>query len=227
MEELQLLRSVVRALAGFCLVAVASCSASSSAPPPAAPPAPSVIADLAAFDKTPNEATWLPVHADIVTQQPNTYEGAVIRTLGSGRVPASIVNDAVVDMGAIDWGGTIKWLRDINIGARGSNPTMTRETAKLTWMMFSLRSSWATDFVDLTRMDLRAATPYVVPQANLSNVDFAQAEISGSTWVGTELMNASFGDAIVDGPLYCTSCSWGSSVVPETLQLQYGKWVAR
>lgn len=228
MKEFELVRSVVRALSGLCLIAAASCSGSSaSAPPPQAPPNPSVVADLAAFDKNPNQATWLPVHADIVTVSPNTYEGAVIRTLSSGRVPANIVDDAVVDMGAIDWAGAIKWLRDINIGARGSNPTVTRGTAKLTWMMFSLRSSWAADFVDLTRMDLRASSPYLAPQVNLNNVDFAQALLSGSTWVGTSLLNTSLGDAVVDGPLYCTSCTWGTSVVPGKLRYDYDKWVAR
>jgi hypothetical protein len=228
MKELQLVRSVVRVLAVVALVAAASCGgAKSDAPPPQAPPNPSVVADLAAFDKNPNQATWLPVHADIVTQQPNTYEGSVVRTLGSGRVPANIVNDAIVDMGAIDWGGTIKWLRDVNIGARASNPTMTRETAKLTWMMFSLRSSWANDFVDLTRTDLRAPSPYLAAQANLNNVNFAEARLTGSSWVGVSLLNSSFGDAVVDGPLNCTGCSWGSAIVPAALTLQYGRWVAK
>lgn len=224
-----MVRSVVRALTGICLVVAASCSGgSSSAPAPQAPPNPSVVADLAAFDKNPNAATWLPVHADIVTQQPGSYESAVIRTLASGRVPANIVNDAVVDMGAIDWIGTMKWLRAINVGARSaSNATLTRGTAKLTWMMFSLRSTWATDFVDLTRMDLRAATPYLASQVNLNNVDFAQAEISGSTWVGVQLLNASFGDAVVDGPLTCIGCSFGNAVLPGTLTLQSSKWMQK
>lgn len=229
MKEFQLVRSFVRAVAGLCLVAAASCGGSnSSAPPPQAPPNPSVVADLAAFNKNPNATTWPPVHADIVTQQPNTYEGAVIRTLAGGRVPPSIVNDAIVDMGAIDWIGTMKWLRAINVGSRSAkDATLTRGTAKLTWMMFSLRSSWATDFVDLTRMDLRAAPPYLASQVNLNNVDFAQAEITGSTWAGIQLLNASFGDAVVDGPLSCAGCSFGNSIVPVTLTLQNGKWLQK
>lgn len=223
-----MVRSVVRALSVLGMIAAASCGGSSSAPPPQAPPNPSVVADLAAFDKNPTQATWLPVHADIVTQQPNTYEAAVIRTLSGGRVPANIVDDAVVDMGAIDWVGTIKWLRDINIAAGvNADPSRARSTAKLTWMMFALRSSWATDFVDLTRMDLRAPSPYLAPQVNLNNVDFAQAHLSGSTWVGASLLNTSLGDAVIDGPLYCTGCSWGSSVVPSVLRYDYGKWIAR
>lgn len=228
MKELELVRNVFRALAGLCIVAAASCSGgNASAPPPPAPPNPAVVADLAAFDKNPTPSTWLQVHADIVTQSPNTYEAAVIRTLARGRVPANIVNEAVVDLGAMDWSGAMKWLRDINIGARGFDPTMTRETARLTWMMFALRSSWATDFVDLTRMDLRTASPYLASEVNLNNVNFAQARLSGSTWVGISLYNASFGDATVEGPLRCTACSWGNMVVPGTLTLQYGKWVAR
>lgn len=229
MKESKLVRTAVRALTGLCLVVAASCGGgSSSAPAPQAAPNPSVVADFAAFDKNPNAATWIPVHADILTQQPSSYQSTVIRTLASGRVPADIVDDAVVDMGTIDWIGTMKWLRAINVGARSaSNATLTRGTAKLTWMMFSLRSSWATDFVDLTRMDLRTATPYLASQVNLNNVDFAQAEIAGSKWVGVQLLNASFGDAVVDGPLTCTGCSFGNAVLAGTVTLQNAKWVQR
>jgi hypothetical protein len=228
LESTQLVRKIFMALVNVCTVALVACSHDASAPPPPAPPNPSVVADMTAFDKNPNPATWAALHADIVTQPPNTYEANVIRTLSSGRVPKDIITDAVVDLAALDWGGAMKWIRNVNLGARsGMNTTTVRGSARLAWMMFTMRSSWATDFVDLTRMDLRATSPYLASQVNLNNVDFAQTQITGSTWVGVSLLNASFDGAVIDGPLNCTACSWGSAIMPGTVTLRYGKWVAR
>jgi len=196
----------------------------------AAQPAPvnaAATADVVTFEKNPTPATWEALHADLVSQQLTVAaESDIVRALSTGRVPANLFTATVVDLATLDWVGTVKWVRTVNVAARAtSDTTAARSTAKMAWLMLAIRSSWAADFVDFSRMDLRASGDYLGRSVNLTNVDFAQSELSGANWIDASLNSANFDDVRVDGVLRCTNCLFGTVRYPSTLTLEYGKWV--
>jgi hypothetical protein len=220
------------AFAATLLLALTACGQAKStlsATTPAPTEVPQMVDDVDAFRNNPTSATWEKIHDDM-TSGPisQSTESRVVDALIEKDIEPRIVRATAIDLATNDWAGTMKWLRSYNIAARtdkSQGPTTIRRTADLAWMMFSLRSSFSADFVDMSGMDLRSSLPIVGQSINLNNVDFSGGRLSGGTWTRSVLSNAKFDSLQVDGPLFCRECAWSSLHASATLVGD--KWLVR
>lgn len=191
---------------------------------------PKMASDIAAFEKDQSLSNWEALHEDIL-KGPLTgdAESRIVEIFATKPVPRRIVNAAVIDLSTVDWAGTMKWIHQINVAAKidPEGAQMVKGTARLAWLMLTLRASYANDFVDLSRTDLKADDPFVGQSMNLTNVDFSGSELRGGKWHNSNLTNATFNGTGVDGALQCINCTWGSLQFPGVVTLTDGKWVPR
>ena len=156
-------------------------------------------------------------------------ESSVIDALARQPVPVRVLDAAAVDLATSDWAGTMKWVRAYNVMAQ-TNPapagrTTVAATAHLAWLLLALRAAYAKDAVDLTRTDLRDADAYIGQAMNFANVDFSESRLSGGQWHGSNVGGASFSNVLLNAPLQCSGCTFGSVKYPGTVALRNGQWV--
>jgi hypothetical protein len=192
----------------------------------------SMGSSIAAFQRNPTVATWEPLHEDVL-KGPLTSndESRIVEVLGSTPIPRRILAAAAVDLASVDWVGSMRWVHQLNVASR-TDPSpqgraMVRNTARLAWLLLTLRASYVNDFVDLAHADLRIDSGAIGQAMNLANVDFSGSELSGGTWHNANVGNAVFNGASVDGVLRCANCTFGSLQYSGSVTLTDGKWVPR
>jgi hypothetical protein len=192
---------------------------------------PGVLADIAAFRAKPNDATWEPVHNDLVRSAPSAdSQSSLIQALSGTDIPRAYVEAAAIDLADTDFQGAVRWIRLVNVAAR-TDPSpaaqaKVRRSAFLAWLVLALRTSIDSNGVDMTQMDLRCNEKFVGQGANFDNVDFSGSIFSAGTWRYVTLTDARFDGAQTNGPLLCANCIWGRQPFPGTMALQRGVWGA-
>jgi hypothetical protein len=192
----------------------------------------SITPFVAAFEESPTVANWENLHAQLIKAPiAAPTEARIVGVLVAKPLPRNILDAAAVDLATLDWGGTVELLRKLNVVAR-SDPSpqgvrMVGDTARLAWLMLTLRANYSIESVDLSYTDLKAGTPSVGQSMNLANVDFSGSELRGTTWRNSNLTDAIFDRTDVAGVLRCTNCTFGTLQYPGTVTLAGGKWVPR
>ncbi|MBV8149723.1 MAG: pentapeptide repeat-containing protein [Candidatus Eremiobacteraeota bacterium] len=184
--------------------------------------------DLTNFENNPTVATFEAVHNDILVGSLDaSAEERLVNRLMAGGVSDRIVNAVVADLVASDFLGALRWVRELNVTARIGNSSqgsaITRNSARLGWLMLAMRPYDDTGGVDLSHMDLRGNAPFIGQNMNLQGANFSGSYLSGGVWRDSDLSNAVFPRSIAAGPLTCADCTWGSARA--TLQLHDGRWV--
>jgi hypothetical protein len=221
----------LRACAAVLLAALVGCSGgdakSQGSPPPQSTPPPSDIADIATFAANPSDATYEPIHSDIVSY--GNVDGIwwrLIDKLVSRDVPQSILSRAGGDLSTVDFVESLAYLRELNVSAQGigtSGADVVRKSAELSWILLAFRGYGDKTALNLSRMDLRKPDAMALHAIDLSYVDFSGSILPHGTWRDVSLGGASFKDARTDGSLTCESCNWGSAT--GTMQFSNGQWV--
>jgi hypothetical protein len=188
-----------------------------------------MAADIDAFQKNPTVETFEPLHDDIlVGSLNNDSQSRIVEGLATHDVDIRVVNATLVDLATVDLNGALRWTRVLNIAAKSDptrGPQVLKRTAKLTWMLLSLRAGFTSDFVDLSGMDLRDGSPIVGQAMNLGNIDFSRTQFSGGIWRRTILTQSKFDASTADGTLQCQDCAWGT--IRGNGTLSGGSWVTR
>lgn len=214
-------------------VAILTACGGVSKRPDRAPAEPASLSpNVAAFERSPNVATWETLHGELLKAPISpAVESRIVGVLAAKTLPRNILDAVAVDLATLDWGGTVELARKRNIVARSDaspqGSAMVRSTARLVWLMLTLRASYAVETVDLSYADLRTGTPSVGQSMNLANVDFSGSELSGASWRNSNLTDAIFDGTEVAGVLRCTNCTFGTLQYPGTVTLTGGKWVPR
>jgi Pentapeptide repeats (8 copies) len=187
---------------------------------------PSMLGDVAAFEATPNDATYERIHADILAGAlTSDAESRLVNRLLAGAMPVQVANAVAADLAAIDFLGTMRYLRQLNIASRVNpppdGPRLTEKSSRLCWLLLALRPYGDKTDLDLTGMDLRSSNPTASQGMNLTNADFSNSRLPDGVWRNADLSGTVFEAAT--GLLTCENCSWSSARA--TLRLSAGRWV--
>jgi hypothetical protein len=180
------------------------------------------------FAQRPSIATWEPVHRHMRLGALDVRsQTAIVDGLTRGRdIPPRLVDAAVVDLATYAWGGSIETVRRENLRARReAAPDVISRTAHLAWLLLVLRAAYLDDRVNLSEMDLRDPSRFVGQSMNLTDVNFTRSRLTGGLWRDTNLTNATFNGAAVDGRLACDNCVWNYGGSPLRKTFAHGRWV--
>lgn len=217
------------AIACFCALAAASLTAcGKGGSEPAA--SPTLSADAEKFEQDPTLDRWDVLYRDVLAGSMAQADlSRTVQALTSRDVPRTVLNVAAIDLSGVNYPTTIKWIHQFNLSTRGdTSPAavqLAKRTASFAWIMLALRSSYATDYVDLSHADLRDGDKFVGQSMNLNSVDFSGALLPGGAWRNVNLTNANFTGTQVQGALYCVNCTWGTFRDPDTAAFTDVGWM--
>jgi hypothetical protein len=223
---IRIARAVV---AAFSIGATAACGPAPHSSDDPTPQGNAIWHELAAFERKPDQANWLRLHASLLSGAATIpIESRVVETLVQRPVPRNVFDAAAVDLATRNWTATMRTVRNANVAAqRDASPRAAAAVANssgLIWRIVALRTIDADDAVDLTHTDLRADPPPPGMPLNLSHVDFSHGTLITMHWRDSNLAHAGFSGTLIAGTLSCTNCSFDGVRYGGTVVLRSGTW---
>lgn len=196
-----------------------------------APPAPQTLADVAAFESSPDEKSWAVLHGDLLTGPGSLYvTSRIVNVLAKHDLPTPLVNAVAADLWTNDSLDALRSVRQMNVAASryrtAREARVAERTSRLAWLLLAMRTSDVINVIDLTQMDLRAGGDSVGQGMNVNNVDFSGSKLQGGSWKGANITGTIFNGVHLTSRLTCTDCFWKDFLVNGTLVLSNGRWTA-